>query len=97
MPSSASSGDSVIAQMPCRVSRDVVNRPQPAVEQALAAVVAQADQLVAGLRIGAVEALQLAEAVVVAPARAVAADQHLVGGQDLLASISSRPMTRLSP
>ena len=53
--------------------------PQPAVEQALAAVVAQADQLVARERQRIVEAAPLAQPRIVGAPRVVAPDQDLVG------------------
>ena len=55
------------------------NVPQPAIEQALAAVVAQADQLVAGDRQRIVEARAARAAAIVGASRDVAADQDLVG------------------
>ncbi len=55
--------------------------PERAVEQALGRVVAQADQLVARLRIFGRKALQFAQALIVAPARPVGADEHLIGIQ----------------
>ena len=53
--------------------------PQPAVEQALLAVVAQTDQLVAGDRQGLLDVLLLPDPHVVGAAGVVAPDQHLVG------------------
>ena len=62
-----------------RVDGLLLHRPQPAVEQALALVVAQADELVAGRRQLAGEAAPLAHPHVVGAPRGVAPDQHLVG------------------
>ena len=58
--------------------------PQPAVEQALLAVVAQAHQLVAGDRQGILDVLLLPHPHVVGAAGVVAADQHLVGAHHAL-------------
>ena len=58
--------------------------PQPAIEQALLAVVAQADQLVAGHRQRILDVLPLPHPHVVGAAGVVAADQHLVGAHDAL-------------
>ena len=55
-----------------------------AVEQALALVVAQADELVAGGWQGAVEAAPLPHARIVGAPRGIAADQHLIGVDDAL-------------
>src|ERR1700733_13604186 len=53
--------------------------PQPAVEQAFLAVVAQADQLVAGNRQRILDVLLLPHPHVVGTPRIVAPDQHLIG------------------
>ena len=58
-------------------------RHSAAVDQALGAVVAQADQPVAGDRQRLREAVEVADALVVGAPRPVDADQHLVGGQHL--------------
>ncbi len=64
-----------------RVGGAFLDRPEPAVEQALLAVVAQAHELVARRRHRAREPAALAHAAVVGAAGGVAADQHLVGVQ----------------
>src|SRR5690606_30324837 len=56
--------------------------PQAAIEQGLAPVVAQADELVAGNREFARKAAPLAHARIVGTPRIVAADQHLFGVED---------------
>ena len=56
-----------------------LHRPEAAVEQALLAVVAQADQLVAGHRQRILDVLLLPHPHVVGAAGVVAPDQHLVG------------------
>ena len=62
----------------------LLHRPQPAVEQAFLAVVAQAYQLVAGRRYRLCEAAPLAHPHVVGAPRGVAADQNLVGVEHAL-------------
>ena len=57
----------------------LLHRPQAAVEQALLAVVAQADQLVAGRRHLVVETAAFPHSHIVGAARGVAADQDLIG------------------
>src|SRR5664280_2843420 len=57
----------------------LLHRPQRAIEQALLAVVAQADQLVPGRRQLVLEAAAFAHSDVVSAPRRIAPDQHLVG------------------
>ena len=64
--------------------RRFLHLPQSAVEQALAAVIAQANELVAGHWQGFGESAPFAHARVVGSPRSVAADQHLIGVDDAL-------------
>src|SRR3954469_9220116 len=61
-----------------------LHAPQAAVEQALLAVVAQADQLVAGDGEDILDVLALAHPHIVRTPRVVASDQDLVGGHDAI-------------
>ena len=60
---------------------ELLDPPQPAVDQALGAIVAQTDQLVARDRQRLGDAAQGADALIVEPARPVEADQHLIRRQ----------------
>src|SRR5690606_4293668 len=60
--------------------------PERTIEQTLGGIVAQADQLVARLRIECIEALELAQALVVAPSRAIGSDEDLVGRRNQITS-----------
>ena len=69
--------------MPAR-PRPLLDQPERAVEQAFAAVVAQAHKLVAGERERVIEATPLAQPPIVGAPRGVAADQHLIGVEHAL-------------